>query len=95
MTNRRRGQSAVMRPRLISVQNFKAGYVIRVGEQYATGIRSSGRSSYLLVKSNKKKINLPPFLHGNPYALDAIKTFFVRIYMVYQYRNFMNILTNE
>ena len=73
MTNRRRGHISVMRPRLIYIRLLKAGNIRKVGEQYATGIRSSGSSSYSLWKSNKKKFNLTPLLLDKPDAVDAIK----------------------
>ena len=46
-------------------------------------------------QAKRKKLKLPPLLLDNPGAVDLIKNPFARISMVYQYRNFMNIITNK
>ena len=54
MMHKRRGQSDLMRPQLISIQILKAGNIQRLGKQYTTGIRVSGRRSYSWGTSNNK-----------------------------------------
>ena len=96
MMNWGRVHSSVMRPRIISIQILKAGNIWRVRKQYANEIRSSEMRSYSWGTIKKKQIST--FRHSfliTQVQLMQLKHLFERIYMVYQYIKFMNILTNK